>query len=106
MQGKITDIERDYGIDDETEKLFADASPWYFLSSVVAPVMIHHGEKDTVVPVGFSKAFNKTLLRNRKTALLFTYENERHEFTRAWPLVMTRSLNFFDQFVKYPKKLR
>lgn len=103
VQGKITDIERDYGIDDTTEKLFAEASPWYYLSSVIAPIMIHHGEKDAVVPVGFSRVLNKTLLRNRKTSLLFTYENERHEFTRAWPLVMTRSLNFFDQFVKYPK---
>lgn len=106
VQGKITDVERDYGIDDKTQKLFADASPWYYLSSVAAPVMIHHGEKDSVVPVSFSRAFNKKLLQNRKTSLLFTYQNERHEFIGAWPLAMTRSLNFFDQFVKYPKKPR
>lgn len=106
VQGKITDVERDYGIDDETKELFINASPWHYLSSVAAPVMIHHGEKDTVVPAGFSRAFNKALLQNRKTSLLFMYENERHEFTRAWPLAMTRSLNFFDQFVKNPKKHR
>lgn len=104
VQGKITDIEKDYGITPETRKLLSDSSPYYFLSSVTAPAMIHHGTKDAIVPIEYSKKLSRSLLRNRKTALLYTYEGEQHEFIKAWPLVMTRSQNFFDQYVKFPKK--
>lgn len=106
VQGKITDILKDYGPVEQSQKFFDEISPFYYLSSVSAPVMIHHGTEDTIVPLYFSRTLNRTLLKKGKTSLLFSYEGERHEFTKAWPLVMTRSLNFFDQFVKYPKKTK
>ena len=99
----LEDIEKEYGFTDETVKLLNDASPFYFLSSVSGAVMTHHGTNDKVVPLRFSQTLNKTLVRNKKTSLLYAYDGEHHEFTKGWPLAMVRSVSFFDQFVKYPK---
>ncbi|MEK7148773.1 MAG: alpha/beta fold hydrolase [Patescibacteria group bacterium] len=99
----LEDIEKEYGFTDETVKLLNDASPFYFLSAVSGAIMIHHGTDDKVVPLRFSQTLNKTLVRNKKTSLLYAYDGEHHEFTKGWPLAMVRSVSFFDQFVKYPK---
>ncbi len=103
VQGKITDLEKDYADTPNLGSFLKELSPYFYLSSVSAPVMIHHGAKDSIVPFSFSRLLNKALLQRKKTSLLYAYENERHEFIKAWPMVMTRSVSFFNQFVKFPK---
>ena len=103
VQGKITDIEKDYADTLNLGAFLKELSPYFYLSFVSAPIMIHHGTKDGIVPFAFSRLLNKTLLQRKKTSLLYAYENERHEFIKAWPLAMTRSISFFNQFVKNTK---
>jgi len=75
-------------------------SPLSYFSDIGAPVQIHHGTGDDAVPIGFSEKMFSSLRSFGKKAEYFTYPGEKHEFINAWPLAASRSLQFFDKYVK------
>ena len=71
-----------------------------YLKNVAAPILLHHGTSDQSVPIAWSEKLAKALEAEGKNIKFYTYKGERHEFINAWPLVMKRSVDFFDSYLR------
>lgn len=71
-----------------------------YLDNIDAPVTIHHGTKDEVVPAKWSRNLNERLKEKDKEVEFFEYLGENHEFDAEWKKVMERTLDFLDRNVK------
>jgi len=75
----------------------------YDLSTVGAKLSIHHGDEDEVIDVEDSHALCEQLSASGPVPDCYFYEGQPHTFYRdqwADPLLMERTLELFDQFVK------
>lgn len=93
-------IEKTYGVGEEADKKFIQISPLTYFGKVSAPVQLHHGTEDQDVPISFSEKMFAELKKFEKKAEFFAYPAERHEFTDAWQVAASRSLQFFDKYVR------
>lgn len=89
-----------YGTPDQDPTFWDNLSPLTFISSVSAPVLIHHGTADDSVPLAWSKRLGERLQAAGKDVTLHIYDGEPHEFINAWPEVMRRTKEFFDKHLK------
>ncbi len=81
-------------------EIFARSSPFRFLNYVSAPVIIHHGEKDDIVPLQWSIELADALNARGKPAFLYSYPSEGHVFVGVqWRLFMERTISFFDKYL-------
>jgi len=81
--------------------IFLKSSASHRLANITAPVIIHHGEADDIVPIEWSVDLANSLTALGKTAQLYTYPGETHVFAGwGWQLFMTRTLSFFDEYLK------
>lgn len=92
-------VER-FGWPADNPKLWREASPINFFERVTAPMVFHHGVEDQDVPLEWSGRAVQVLESEGKDAKLYSYPGEGHEFAAAWPLVMQRTVQFFDQRLK------
>jgi len=82
-------------------EIFVKSSPSRYLSYFNTPVVIHHGEKDNIVPIQWSVDLADQLNALGKPATLYTYPGEGHVFAGwGWQLFMSRTLSFFDGYLK------
>ena len=89
-----------YGTPD-TNPLFWDSlSVRSYLKNISDPVMIHHGTGDVSVPHAWSQKLYDALRSSGKECTLYIYNGEPHEFINAWPLVMKRSVDYFNKYLK------
>jgi uncharacterized protein len=93
-------ISNRYGSPQESPVFWDNVSAATFIDRVSAPVMLHHGTTDESVPLEWSAATVKLLEAASKNITFYTYLGEPHEFISAWPLVMQRTTEFFDKYVK------
>ena len=80
-------------------------SPFYHLDHVSAPVQIHYGTEDgqflSGTPPQWSVKLTQGLRDAGKQAELYQYDGEGHSFIgQPWFDFMSRTLRFFDQYVK------
>jgi dipeptidyl aminopeptidase/acylaminoacyl peptidase len=88
------------GTPETNPRLWADASPINYFDRVKAPIIFHHGTADDSCALEWSQNAVRALEAAGKDATLYAYPGEPHEFIDAWPLVMRRTVQFFDQWVK------
>lgn len=89
-----------YGQPQDNLEFWNNISAINFLNKIQAPIILHHGTKDESVPVEWSNKLAGKLKENQKDITYFVYEGEPHEFAQAWPLVMQRTVGFFDKYLK------
>ena len=89
-----------YGSPETNPEFWDNISAKTFIDNVKAPVEVHHGTADQSVPVQWSEKLVTLFHEHHKEIKLYLYEGERHEFIRQWPLVMSRTANFFNQHLK------
>jgi uncharacterized protein len=82
-----------------------EISPFYHLDSVTAPIQIHYGTEDgkflSGTPPQWSVKLTQGLRDAGKQAELLQYEGQGHSFIgQPWFDFMTRTLRFFDKYVK------
>ena len=80
-------------------------SPFYHLDDVTAPIQIHYGTEDgkllSGTPPQWSVKLTQRLRDAGKQVELLQYEGEGHSFIgQPWFDFMTRTLRFFDRYVK------
>lgn len=80
-------------------------SPFYHLDYVTAPIQIHYGTEDgkfiSGTPPQWSVKLTQALRDTGKDVELLQYEGEGHSFIgQPWFDFMTRTLRFFDEYVK------
>jgi dipeptidyl aminopeptidase/acylaminoacyl peptidase len=89
-----------YGTPGDEPDFWKNISSVTFFDNVTAPILIHHGADDNDVPIEWSDQTTEALQSKKKTVTFYTYEGEPHEFINAWPLVMQRTVDFFDSYLK------
>ncbi|NUM25668.1 MAG: alpha/beta fold hydrolase [Candidatus Buchananbacteria bacterium] len=93
-------IEMLYGSPTTSPEFWEGISAINYFDRVNTPIQIHHGTADESVPLAWSDELEAALKNKSKTVEYFVYPNEPHEFIQAWPTVMKRTVEFFDQFLK------
>ncbi len=88
-----------YGAPRDAPAFWREASARSYLGRVDVPVQIHHGTADTTCPAEWSEATAEALRAAGKDVELFEYPGEHHRFEAAWPTLMRRTVDFFDQHV-------
>ncbi|MCC6176231.1 MAG: prolyl oligopeptidase family serine peptidase [Chloroflexi bacterium] len=70
------------------------------LSDITAPMQLHHGQKDEVVPWQQSQHLYDLLKKLNKTVEIYLYSDGDHQLTEYSTEIFTRSLEFLDRYVK------
>ncbi len=86
----------------ETNKEFWDSiSPIAYISDISGPLELHHGLADEEVPWEFSESLKNALEKAGKTVEYYTYDGADHNLSgKAFNLAMSRSIAFFDRYLK------
>ena len=89
-----------YGSPDENPAFYASISPNTYLRDLSGPIQLHHGTRDTSVPVQYSETLYAQIQAVGKPAELFVYEGDNHNISANFAKAMARSIQFFDTHVK------
>lgn len=89
-----------YGGPDENPVFWYGVSPMTRLDRITAPVMLHHGTADESTPHAWAVTLDAAMRNAQKPMTFHSYDGEPHEFTAAWPMVMARTVEFFDAHLK------
>ncbi len=89
-----------YGSPASAPDFWRNLSAMSFLDRTTAPVLIHHGMRDESCPPEWSVRLTDSLQAYGKTVTLHTYDGEKHELIDRWPLMMQRTADFFNQYLR------
>ena len=89
-----------YGSPEANPSFWAGLSAVNYLDNITTPIMLNHGTADQSVPVEWSQKLDKELKDHGKTVVYYEYAGEHHEFGPQWPLLMKRTVKFFDEYLK------
>lgn len=84
-----------YGTPADSPTFWNEISAKYFLDKISTPILLHHGTADDSVPIEWSDELVQALEQHDKFVDYHIYEGQPHEFTAAWPEVMTKTTAFF-----------
>jgi dienelactone hydrolase len=84
-----------------TDEVLSTLSASTYLDRITAPLSIHHGEADKVVPLVWSDQLCTDLGILQKEVYCYFYENQPHTFQNSGDtLFIQRMIDFFDQKLK------
>jgi dipeptidyl aminopeptidase/acylaminoacyl peptidase len=89
-----------YGTPEDNPEFWNSISANSYLGDLSGPVQLHHGTEDESVPLEFSEILYQQLLEAGKTAELYTYQGDNHNLSGFFSQAMTRSIEFFDRYLK------
>lgn len=71
-----------------------------YLADISGPLQLHHGTADTSVPVEFSETLQQQMEKAGKESELFIYQGDDHNIGANLNTALTRSVEFFDKYLK------
>jgi len=89
-----------YGTPDENPTFWASIDPWAYLAELSGPLQLHHGTRDTSVPVEYSEDLYAKLQADGVASELYIYQGDDHNLAGNFSAAMRRSVAFFDLYVK------
>jgi len=89
-----------YGSPEENPEFWASISANSYLADISGPIQLHHGTADYSVPTELSEILEDQLKALDKTVELYTYEDDNHNLSVYFSEAMTRTIKFFDRYVK------
>lgn len=89
-----------YGTPEQNPAFWASISPDAYLEDLSGPLQLHHGTADESVPAEFSQTLYAQVLAAGRYAELYLYEGDNHNLSNSFSLVMRRTIQFFDTYVK------
>ncbi len=89
-----------FGTPEENPEFWNAISATSYLSDISGPLQLHHAIDDAEVPVVFSQELYDDMLAARKTVEYYSYENDDHNIANSFSQAMTRTIFFFDQYLK------
>ena len=96
----VPEMLESYGAPEENPAFYAAISPNTYLADLSGPVQLHHGTADASVPVAYSEMLAAQIEAVGKPVELFTYQGDNHNISGNFSRAMTRSVRFFDTYVK------
>jgi dienelactone hydrolase len=89
-----------YGSPAENPEFWAMISPNSYLADLSGPIQLHHGTADSSVPVEFSTTLDSQIKTAGGTVEIYLYEGDDHNIAANLGTALTRSVEFFDRYVK------
>jgi len=89
-----------YGTPEENPEFWKSVSSNSFLSEISGPLQLHHGTLDEEVPLIFSEILAQDLVNANKTVEFYKYEGDNHNLSNYFSTAMTRTVEFFDRYLK------
>jgi fermentation-respiration switch protein FrsA (DUF1100 family) len=97
-----------YGSPDENPQFWMGISANSYLDELSGPIQLHHGTGDTEVPVKFSQDLYQQILSagesmpatSTSTSEYYEYEGDDHNLSGYFNQAMTRTIEFFEQYLK------
>ncbi len=90
----------EYGTVDENPDFWSLISSNSYVNEISGPIQLHHGTADESVPVVFSELLWNEILAVNGEVEFYTYEGDDHNLSRYFSLAMTRTIEFFDRYLK------
>lgn len=90
----------EFGTPEQNPKFWSSISSTSFLKDISGPVQIHHGTADASVPYQFSVTLDELLKKEQKPSELYIYQGDDHDITNNFGTAMSRSIAFFDRYLK------
>lgn len=91
---------REFGEPEVNPQFWNSISATSYLSDISGPLQLHHGEADHSVPPAFSIKLNDLMQQAGKTSELYTYPGDDHNISNNLSLALSRSVSFFDKYLK------
>lgn len=95
-----TQLTEEYGDPQANPEFWSSISANSYLADISGPLQLHHGTADTSVPLEFSEILEKQMQSANKEVELFTYNNDDHNISKSLSVALSRSVAFFDRFLK------
>jgi len=89
-----------YGTPEENPDFWNSISANSYLSDISGPLQLHHGTADTDVPLEFSEKLFYEMLDAGQYVEFYKYEGDNHNISNYFSTAMSRTIEFFDRFVK------
>ena len=89
-----------YGTPEDNPSFWHAIDPRYYLVDVYGPIQLHQGLADETVPPAFPEGLKNDLEKAQKIVQYFTYEGTDHNLSQSFNLAMSRSVDFFDEYLK------
>jgi dipeptidyl aminopeptidase/acylaminoacyl peptidase len=94
-----------YGSPEQNPGFWRSLSANYFLPDLSGPIQLHHAQGDETVPVEFSEILYEQGLDAGMPIELVTYPADNHNISGNFGTAMSRSVAFFDRWLKQPANL-
>jgi dipeptidyl aminopeptidase/acylaminoacyl peptidase len=91
---------KQYGTPEAKPAFWNAVSANSYLADLSGPLQLHHGTADTDVPLAFSQTLYEQIRGAGKYAELYTYPGDNHNIAASFDLAMTRTIEFYDQYLK------
>lgn len=89
-----------YGSPEQNPDFWNSISANSYLADISGPVQLHHGTADHSVPLEFSEILYQQLQDAGKPVEFYTYEGDDHNISNLFSLAMTRTIEFYDRYLK------
>ncbi len=89
-----------YGSPEENPEFWNSISANAYLSDISGPLQLHHGTGDEDVPYEFSLNLYQTMSQLGLPVEYYQYEGDNHDLANFFTLAMTRTLEFYDRYLK------
>ncbi len=93
-------IYKKFGSPTENPAFWNALSANTFITAPIAPIQLHHGISDTVVPVAFSRTLSSQLRSVGSPVEMYAYPRTDHNLSQSFNTAMRRSVVFFDRYLK------
>jgi len=90
-----------YGSPEENPEFWNSISANSYLSDLSGPIQLHHGTADHDVPLMFSEKLWQQIMDANGYVELYKYEGDNHNISNYFSLAMSRTIEFFDRYLKY-----
>ena len=94
------DLIAKYGEPSQNSEFWNSISATSYLSDISGPLQLHHGTADSSVQIEFSQKLESQMKDAGKDVELYIYEGDDHNLSNNLTLALSRSVEFFDKYLK------
>lgn len=91
---------QEYGTREENPEFWDSISANAYLADISGPIQLHHGTADESVPLAASETLYAEMLAANQPVEFYTYEADNHNLSGFFVTAMTRTLTFFETYLK------
>lgn len=95
-----TELVETFGSPEQNPAFWNSISANSYLADLSGPVQLHHAVADAIVPFEFSQMLREQIQAVGREVEFYSYRGDNHNISNNFSLVMRRSIQFFDRYLK------